>query len=98
LPSKEVGISEKQGIRLRSALQKMPLRMLYSLADKYDVEIPFDMSDVYSIVDSFLDELDSEAKKEILQKYADAGKVSTFVFITKEANPPINDVITIEGI
>jgi hypothetical protein len=92
LASSDSGISKKQVSRIRSALLKMPLQMLYSLADKYDVEIPFESSDIYSIVDGFLDELDSESKEEILQRYGDAGKVSTFVFITKEATPPIDDV------
>lgn len=87
-------VSEKDERRLRSALMSMSMQMLYSLADQYNVEIPFDAPDTFSIVDGFLAELDLEAKKEILSKFGDAGKVSTFVFYTKEVTPTINEVYT----
>lgn len=70
----------------------MPLQMLYSLANKYEVEIPPEALDIYTIVDSFIDELDYKAKKEILSQYGDAGKVSSFVFITKEKTPSIQTI------
>jgi hypothetical protein len=90
-PSK-TDISEKENLRLHSALMNMPLQMLYSLAEKYDIEIPFEALDSYSIVDGFLNELDSDERKEILSKYGDAGKVSTFVFVTREITPSIEAV------
>jgi hypothetical protein len=66
--------------------------MLYSLADKYEVEIPPEAVDIYTIVDSFVDELSLEAKREILSQYGDAGRVSSFIFVTKEKTPPIQTI------
>ena len=78
--------------RLRAALLDMPMPFLYSLADKYDVEISPETFDVYSVVESFLDELSPEARKEILSQYGDAGKASSFVFMTRKKNPSIPTV------
>lgn len=85
-------LSEQQLERLRDALLDMPMPILYSLADKYDVEITPEAFDIYSAVDSFLDELSPEAKSEILSQYGDAGRVSSFVFFTREKNPPIQNI------
>lgn len=85
-------LSERQVFRLRRTLMKMPIQMLYRLADAYDVEIPFNAQDTYSVINSFLDELSFEAKKEILSQYADAGKVSSFVFVSREKTPPIQTI------
>lgn len=71
---------------------KIPIQMLYRLADAYDVELPFDATDTYSRIDSFLDELSLRAKKEILSQYGDAGKASSFVFISGEKTPPIQTI------
>lgn len=85
-------LSGSEALRLRRTLVNMPLQMLYSLANKYEVEIPTEALDIYTIVDSFMDELSYEAKREILSQYGDAGKVSSFVFITKEKTPPIQTI------
>jgi len=66
--------------------------MLYKFADIYDVEIPFDAEDNYTIVKSFLDDLSLEGKKELLSQYGDAGKVSSYIFISREKTPPIQNV------
>ena len=76
-------LSERQVFRLRRTLWKMPTHMLHELADAYEVEIPFDAPDTYSEINSFLDELSLEAKKEILLKYGDAGKASSYVFTSR---------------
>ena len=85
-------LSERQVFRLRRTLWKMPTHMLHELADVYEVEIPFDAPDTYSEINSFLDELSLEAKKEILSKYGDAGKVSSYVFTSREETQPIQTV------
>ena len=88
----DLGLSGEEAFRLHRTLADMPLSMLYSLANKYDVEIPLENVDIYAIVDSFIDELNFEEKKEILSQYGDAGRVSSFVFITKEKTPPIQTI------
>lgn len=86
-------LSEKDTFRLRNTLMVMPIQVLYLLADKYGVEIPFESVGIHAIVDSFLDELSLEAKKEILSQYGDAGRVSSFVFVTKENVPEIQSAL-----
>lgn len=85
-------LSQRQTVRLRRRLLEMPMHMLYKFADIYDVEIPFDAEDNYTIVKSFLDDLSLEGKKELLSQYGDAGKVSSYIFISREKTPPIQNV------
>lgn len=94
MESSSFDLSENQILRLRSTLMKMPMQMLYRLANTYGVEVPFDAVDIYTIVDTFMDELSLEAKKEILSQYGDAGKVSSFVFISREKTPSIQTVFS----
>lgn len=87
-------LSERQLSRLREALSEMSLPHLHRLAQEYGVEIPFDALDIYTSIDAFLDGLSSEDKKKILAQYGDAGRKSTYVFISKEKNPPIQTVFS----
>lgn len=66
--------------------------MLYELAERYEIDIPFEALDTYSIVDDFLKALDSNERKEILRKFGDAGRVSTFVLSTRERTPTIEAI------
>lgn len=84
-------LPEREVFRLRRTLFRMPIQMLYRLADAYKVEIPFD-SDSFTVVNSFIDELSFEAKKEILSQYGDAGRQSSFIFISGEKTPSIQTV------
>lgn len=84
--------SERQVFRLRRTLLRMPIHMLYQLADAYEVEIPFEAPDTYTIVNSFADELSLEAKKQVLSQYGDAGRPSSFVFISREKTPTVQTV------
>jgi len=85
-------LTERQVFRLRGTFVKMPIPMLHKLANIYEVEIPFGASDIYTVINSFLDELSLEAKKEILSQYGDAGRASSFVFISREKTPSIQTV------
>ena len=85
-------LSEKQIFRLRGVLKDISIPHLYRLAEKYGVEIPSDAADIFAMIDGFLDNLSLEAKKEILAEYGDAGRKSTYIFISEEKTPPIQTV------
>ena len=88
----EPRLTEEQDFRLRKALKEMPSHVLHQLADKYEVEISPEAMDIYEIVDSFVDEASIAAKREILSQYGDAGKASSFVFMSREKTPLIQTV------
>jgi hypothetical protein len=71
---------------------KMSIPMLHRLANSYDVEIPDKAPDKYTITNSFLDELALESKKEIISRYGDAGRVSSFIYKSREKTPTIQNV------
>jgi len=48
--------------------------------------------DIYAKINSFMDELSPESKKQILSRYGDAGRCSSFVFISREKTPSITEV------
>lgn len=85
-------LSERQFFRLREILKDMSIPLLRRFAEKYEVEIPFEALDIFTMVDAFLDGLSSEAKKRILAEYGDAGRKSTYIFISKEKTPQIQTV------
>jgi hypothetical protein len=84
-------LSETQIQRLRRVLRDLSLPDLYRLATDYEVEVPSEI-DVFAKVDELLDSLSSDAKKELLSKYGDAGKVSTYLYVSKEDTPEIGVV------
>jgi hypothetical protein len=92
LENSEPRLTEEQDFRLRKVLKEMPSHVIHRLADKYEVEIPPEAVDIYEIVDGFVDEASIETKKEILSQYGDAGKVSSFVFMSREKTPLIQTV------
>ena len=73
-------------------LKDASLSFLYGLAEKYEVEIPLDAPDIFERTDALVDSLSLEAKKELLSEYGDAGKTSTYLYITKNGTPPIKEV------
>lgn len=85
-------LSERQIFRLQGKLKEMTIPFLHRLADEYEVEIPFEARDMYTIINAFIDELSLEAKKKILGEYGDAGRPSTYIFISEEKNPSIQTV------
>lgn len=85
-------LSEKQILRLRNVLKDTSLSFLHKLAEKYGVEIPFDTPGIYEIAVVLVNNLSLKAKKELLSEYGDAGKISTYLYITENKTPPIKDV------
>lgn len=85
-------LSDRQVLRIRATLGRMPSYMLNRLAEEYEVEIPFDAPDIYAKINGLLDELNLESKKEILSRYGDAGRCSSFVFVSKGKSPSIPEV------
>lgn len=92
LQDSESKLTPEQELRLRTALREMPTPTIYRLADKYEVEIAPETADVYETIESFIDEASLDAKKEILSQYGDAGKVSSFVFMSREKTPLIQNI------
>lgn len=84
-------LSETQILRLRRVLRDLSLPDLYRLAEDYEVEVPSEV-DIFAKIDELLDSLSLAAKKELLSKYGDAGKVSTYLYIAKEDTPKIEVV------
>lgn len=86
-------LSEKQLFRLRGIMKEMSIPFLHRLAEEYEVEIPFEATDIFAIIDAFLDGLSVDAGQKILAEYGDAGRRSTYIFISKDKIPPIKTVL-----
>ena len=86
-------LTQREYFRLRDILRDMSIPLLHRFAEKYDVEIPYDASDIFTMVDAFVDGLSHEAKRRILAEYGDAGRKSTYIFVSREKTPPIKDVL-----
>ena len=82
-------LSERQTFRLREILKEMSISYLHKLAEEWEIEIPFEARDTFTIIDAFLDELSPEAKHKILEEYEDAGRASTYIFVSKKKAPEI---------
>jgi len=65
----------------------MPLALIQRIANKYDVDIQLSAMDRFTIRDIFLDELSKEDIINLLAEYGDAGKVSSFFFVSKGRIP-----------
>ena len=78
--------------RLKSILREMSFHDLYQLANEYQVEIPIDALDIFAMVDAFVDGLPSRFQQELLRKYGDAGRRSTYVYISKAKTPPVRQM------
>lgn len=85
-------LSNREVLRLRTTLRKMSIPMLYKFANEYNVEIPDKARDKYTILNSFIDELTYKSKREILSKYGDSGRASSFIYKSREKTPDIKDV------
>lgn len=85
-------LPEVDVFRLKAMLREMSFHKLYQLADEYQVEIPIDALDIFSIVDGLVDGLKPDSQWELLKKYGDAGRKSTYVYISKERTPSANQL------
>ena len=85
-------LTERQLSRLRAVLSELSVPHLHRLAQEYGVEIPLDAPDIFSSIDILLDELSLDYKKKILGEYGDAGRKSTYIFISEKKTPPIQNV------
>ncbi len=88
----EPHISESELYRLKEVLRDMPLHGLYQLADEYQVEIPFEAKDVFSTVEGLVDALSARHQLELLKKYGDAGRPSTYLYISDQKNPSPSEI------
>lgn len=60
--------------RLLELLFRIPPKLLHSLADKYQIAIPDDITE-YGLPDFLMQELSSDQRSDVLSNYAYAGKV-----------------------
>lgn len=82
--------SRTRALRFRGMIRRMPLSLVHKLANKNDVDIPFDVYDSFRISNILLDELGVEAIEDILERYGDAGKSSCYFFICKGKAPSLD--------
>lgn len=95
--------SRTRVLRFRRMIRRMPLSLVHKLADKNNVDIPFDISDPFRISNILLDELSDKTIEEVLERYGDAGKPSSYFFICKGKTSPLemltkrsNEIISLE--
>ena len=80
-------LSEVDVFRLKAMLREMSIHDLYQLATEYQVEIPIEALDIISIVDALVEELKPDQQKDLLKRYGDAGRKSTYLYISKGMTP-----------
>lgn len=80
-------ISQSDLYRLKEVLRDMPLHGLYELAAEYQVKIPFEAKDIFSTVEGLVDALSPSQQLDLLKKYGDAGRPSTYLFMSEEKTP-----------
>lgn len=93
METSKADLAREELFRLKRKLLEMPMRMLYAIADENEVEIPFEAMDNYQVLNSLLDDLSLEAKKQILSEYGDAGRASSYVFASGEKTPSIQTIL-----
>ncbi len=85
-------LSDRDFFRLKATLRDMSMPLLQSLSEEYGVEIPIDPMDIFNTVDVFVDGLSLESRRKILDEYGDAGRKSTYLYISKKKTPKIQDI------
>ncbi len=73
--------------RLKKVLRDMPHHGIYELATEYQVKIPFEANDIYSSIEGLIKALNPSQQLQLLKRYGDAGKRSTYLFYCKEKIP-----------
>lgn len=65
----------------------MPLHGVYELATEFQVKIPFEANDIFSSVEGLVKALIPSQQLELLKRYGDAGRRSTFIYMCEEKIP-----------
>jgi hypothetical protein len=77
--------------RLRGVFLKMPPKLLHVLAEKYQIAIPDDVTEL-TLPEYLLQELSDENKVEIYSNYGYAGRVVCRFFGAKTKNPSLEEL------
>lgn len=85
-------LTEREHLRLKTTLRDMSMQAIHKLAEEYQVEIPMDAIDIYSIVDALVDALSSFDRRKLLDTFGDAGRKSTYLFVSKHPTPPLDEL------
>ncbi|HEX2935485.1 MAG TPA: hypothetical protein VHO72_09050 [Bacteroidales bacterium] len=64
----------------------MSLHGIYQLAADYNVKI-IDAKDIFSSVEGLVRALNPQQQLELLKRYGDAGRPSTYLYVSKDKNP-----------
>lgn len=80
-------ISKFDLYRLKKVLRDMPLQKVRELATEYQVEIPIEANDSSAAVGTLVKALNPTQQLELLKRYGDAGKRSTYLCFCKEKIP-----------
>ena len=73
--------------RFSNVIRKMPMSLIHKLAKTFEVDLAFGLTDRLRITEIFLDEMSIDDLRSILAQYGDAGKASSFFFVSNEKIP-----------
>jgi hypothetical protein len=83
------GLTERETFKLKATLREMYMQSLHRLANDYNVDIPMEDMDSYSVVESLMDGLSIDNKRQLLDEIGDAGKKSIYLYYSKEKTPEV---------
>jgi len=70
-------------------IREMPPKRLYEIAGRYEVDFPSELP-IFKIPDFLYEELDEEARREIIDEYRDAGNTTCHFFLFDEETPSLS--------
>jgi len=85
-------LSETEAYTFLRIIRGMPANMVYGLIHYYDIDVPFELH-LRELPEFLFDELDANIRKEIIDKYADAGKALCYFFSFDEQVPSLDQLL-----
>jgi hypothetical protein len=80
-------VSDFDLYRLKKVLRDMPIQGVYRLATEYNVQIPFEARDANSSIEGLIKALKPNQQLQLLKRYGDAGRRSTYLYFCREIIP-----------
>lgn len=88
----EIKFSETEAQTFLRIIRDMPANLVYGIIHHYDIDIPIEFG--LAELPAFLfDELEPEARKKIMDDYADAGKALCYFFSFDKETPEIPELM-----
>jgi len=88
----DTDFSESEAQTFLRIIREMPASMVYRLVDYYDIDVPFELH-LSELPGLLFDELDANARKEIIVDYGDAGKALCYFFSFDEKTPSFDQLL-----